>query len=215
MQIFVPTTATLAANVLNLMGYETSMSFISNDPTYGSMPILKISDSQGRSVGFGIAWPCAGVESLLLYSVTILLFLKKTNIPWKHRIIYFTIGAVVTYFINVLRVVTLFVIGINTGGAIIPILLSIYLIIKKKLDLKKVVVAIIVVTIITYIVTYPKPSSGIVSNYPWFLLPAIFASIASAFLLWKNFRKAAPLAYVAGTIGVLVGADVFHLYERR
>jgi thaumarchaeosortase len=116
MQIFVPTTATLAANVLNLMGYETTLSFISNNPTYGSMPILRISDSQ-RSVGFGIAWPCAGVESLLIYTVTILLFLKKTDIPWKHRIIYFAIGAVVTYFINVLRVVTLFVIAINTGSA--------------------------------------------------------------------------------------------------
>ena len=116
LQILVPTTATLAANVLSLMGYGTSMSFISNHPDYGSMPMLMINDSQGRYVVYGIAWPCAGVESLLIYSVTILLFLKKTDIPWKHRIIYFAVGAVVTYFINVLRVVTLFVIAINTGG---------------------------------------------------------------------------------------------------
>ena len=116
LQIFVPTTATLAANVLNLMGYETSMSFISNHPVWGSMPYLMVKDSQGRFAGFGIAWPCAGVESLLIYTVTILLFLKKTHIPWKHRIIYFAIGAVVTYFTNILRVVTIFVIAINTGG---------------------------------------------------------------------------------------------------
>jgi len=116
LQILVPTTATLAANVLNLMGYETAIRFVSNDPIYGSMPSLRIEDSQGRSAAAGIAWPCAGVESLLIYSLTILLFLKKTDIPWKHRIIYFAVGAVVTYFINVLRVVTLFVIAINTGG---------------------------------------------------------------------------------------------------
>jgi len=116
LQILVPTTATLAANVLNLMGYETTISFVSNHPIYGSMPSLTIKDSQGRSAAAGIAWPCAGVESLLLYTVTILLFLKKTDIPWKHRIIYFVIGAVVTYFINVLRVVTLFVIALNTGS---------------------------------------------------------------------------------------------------
>lgn len=116
LQIFVPATATLAANVLNLMGYETTMSFISNNPTYGSIPYLGATDSQGKSARFGIAWPCAGVESLIIYTVTILLFLKKTDIPWKHRIVYFVIGAIVTYFINVLRIATIFVIAINHGN---------------------------------------------------------------------------------------------------
>ena len=75
----------------------------------------------------------------------------------------------------------------------------------------KIVIGILVVSIITYFVTYPEPSSGIVSPYPFFLLPAIFASLFSVFLLWKDFRKAAPLAYISGTIGVLIGADVFRL----
>jgi thaumarchaeosortase len=114
LQILVPATATLAANVLNLMGYTTSMSFISNHPTYGSMPELVVTGSQG-SVRFGIAWPCSGVESLLIYTVTILLFLKKTDIPWKHRIIYFSIGAVVTYLINIFRVVTIFLLAMDYG----------------------------------------------------------------------------------------------------
>ncbi len=110
-QITVPTTATLAANVLNLMGYQTR--FLS--PTYG-MPVLIAWDSQGRSsLPFAIGWPCSGVESLLIYSVTILLFLQKSVIPWKHRIIYFVIGGIVTYFINILRIVTIFVISINGG----------------------------------------------------------------------------------------------------
>jgi len=116
LQIFVPTTATLAQNVLKLMGYQTSMSF-AIDPNYGSMPLLTAIDPKnGRGFGSYIAWPCAGVESLLIYTLTILLFLKKTTIPWKYRIIYFAIGAVVTYFINVFRVVTLFVIGIQHGA---------------------------------------------------------------------------------------------------
>lgn len=104
-------------------------------------------------------------------------------------------------------------VGINTGGAIIPILLSIYLIIKNKIKLVKVGIGVLIVSVVTYFVTYPKPESGIVSPYPWFLLPAVFASLVSVFLLWKNFRKAAPLAYISGTLGVLIGADVFHLYE--
>jgi len=110
-QIFVPTTATLAANVLNLMGYQTL--FLA--PLEGT-PRLMVWKTWPYVVTFGIAWPCSGVESLLIYyTVTILLFLKKTVIPWRQRIIYFVIGAIVTYFINVLRIVTIFVIALNGG----------------------------------------------------------------------------------------------------
>jgi len=110
-QIIVPTTTMLSANILNLMGYQTSIVVIT-DPNYGLLPYLSI---PSKNIGFGIAWPCSGVESLLLYTVTILLFLKKSSISWKHRIIYFTIGAIVTYFINILRIATFFIISINHG----------------------------------------------------------------------------------------------------
>jgi thaumarchaeosortase len=114
-QFLVLPTTNLAANALNLMGYETTLSFISNDPLYGSMPYLEVKDFQGVWRGFGIAWPCAGVESLLIYTAAILLFLKRTAIPWKHKIVYFVIGAIVTYFINILRIVSIFVIAVNHG----------------------------------------------------------------------------------------------------
>ncbi len=104
-------------------------------------------------------------------------------------------------------------VGINMGGAIIPIILSIYLVIKKKLEVYKVIISIVLVSIVTFFVTYPDPSNGIVSQFPKFLLPAIFASLASVVLLWKNFKKAAPLAYISGTLGVLIGADVFRLLD--
>jgi thaumarchaeosortase len=113
LQSLVPATAMLAASVLNLMGYTTSMSFTSNYSTYGSCPILKVVNYPWAK--FGIAWPCSGVESLIIYTLTILLFLKNMTIPWKHKIAYFAIGAVVTYFINVFRVVTLFLIAIGKG----------------------------------------------------------------------------------------------------
>jgi len=102
-------------------------------------------------------------------------------------------------------------IGINTGGAIIPILLSIYLTRKNKIPLKKIGVGILIVTVITFFVTYPVAEEGIISPFPFWLLPAIFASFASIFLSWKIFKQAAPLAYISGTIGVLIGADFFHL----
>jgi thaumarchaeosortase len=110
-QIIVPTTTMLSANLLNLMGYHTLWLGISS-----GLPTLIAWDSHGNySSPFAIGWPCSGVESLLLYTVTILLFLKKSAISWKHRIIYFTIGAIVTYFINILRIATFFIISINHG----------------------------------------------------------------------------------------------------
>ncbi|KYK26323.1 hypothetical protein AYK20_09090 [Thermoplasmatales archaeon SG8-52-1] len=104
-------------------------------------------------------------------------------------------------------------VGINLGGAIIPILLSIYLIFKKKIPLKSVGIGILVVTIIAYLVSRPEPDKGIVSAFPYWLLPAFFASITSVILLHKNFKKAAPLAYVSGTIGVLIGADFLRISQ--
>jgi uncharacterized membrane protein len=102
---------------------------------------------------------------------------------------------------------------INTGGAVIPIILSIYLSIKKRINWKKIGIGILIVTVITFFVTTPVPDKGIISPFPLWLLPAIFASLISVFLCWRDFRKAAPLAYISGTIGVLIGADFLHLWE--
>lgn len=114
-QIFVPATTMLAATFLNMMGYTANISYVENDPVYGSLTRLSVSDLQGRTAAFNIAWPCSGVESLLIYSVTILLFLKNSSIPWKHRIVYFGFGAFITYLINAFRIVTIFLIAIGGG----------------------------------------------------------------------------------------------------
>jgi thaumarchaeosortase len=114
-QIVVPTTTMLAASVLNMMGFATTISYIQNNPQMGSLTTLKVQALHGGSATYNIAWPCSGVESLLLYSVVILLFLKDTAIPLKQRIAYFAVGAGVTYFINALRIATIFIIAINGG----------------------------------------------------------------------------------------------------
>lgn len=116
LQIVVPTTTRLAAQVLNLMGFATQISEISR-PDLGLLPFLYAVNRQNPSMhaGFLIGWPCAGVESLLIYAVTIALFLKKSRTSWWHGIIYFAIGAVITYSINILRIVTIFLIEANHG----------------------------------------------------------------------------------------------------
>lgn len=113
-QILVPTTTMLAAGVLGLLGFGTSITYI-NSAEMGSLTRLEVKALSGKIQGFNIAWPCSGVESLLIYSVTILLFLKNSSIPWKHRIVYFVFGAAITYLINALRIATIFIIAINGG----------------------------------------------------------------------------------------------------
>lgn len=110
-QLLVPTTATLAAAVLGVMGYQTNLT------TSGSMPRLTATDPTNplRTATFDIAWPCAGIESLLIFTVVALLFLKRMPISLKAKIGYFAVGAAVTYFINILRIITIFTIGMNGG----------------------------------------------------------------------------------------------------
>lgn len=114
-QMIVPTTTQLAANILNTMGFRTEIFNVVNS-IYGSITVLNVRDTQGKILAsFGVGWPCAGVDSLLLYSVTLLLFLRKSAFSLKTSIVFFVVGAAITYFINVLRIVSIFLIAVNGG----------------------------------------------------------------------------------------------------
>lgn len=107
-QLLVPTTAMLAAGVLGFMGYTTLLG------TENGMPTLQGTGPLGTAK-FSIAWPCAGIESLLIFTAVVLLFLQQMHISWKTKTGYFIVGALVTYFINVLRIATIFTIGMEFG----------------------------------------------------------------------------------------------------
>ena len=107
-QILVPTTATLAARVLGLMGCTTSMVMQNGMPTLTAIGPL-------GTAKFAIAWPCAGIESFLIFTAVVLVFLQQMPISWKAKAGYFIVGATVTYFINVMRIVTIFTIGMQYG----------------------------------------------------------------------------------------------------
>lgn len=108
-QMLVPTTVTLANSLLTMMGYQTELS----GQTYKT-PVLKVRSETGEA-SFGIAWPCSGIDGLIVYSVITVLFLENNDSSLKRKIAYFLVGAVVTYFINVLRIVEIFVIAVKYG----------------------------------------------------------------------------------------------------
>ncbi|MDP3995894.1 MAG: DUF1614 domain-containing protein [bacterium] len=98
--------------------------------------------------------------------------------------------------------------AINLGGAVIPILLSfyfLYLMWSGGLALKPVFIAAVLMTVISKILARVIPGTGI--SMPAFVPPILSAALA--LLLAPGY--AAPVAFVAGTLGVLLGADVLNL----
>ncbi len=82
------------------------------------MPRLTVIDPNNvsRTATLAVAWPCAGIEGLLIFSVVILLFLSNMAIPWKTKLSYFAFGAVITYSVNILRVVSICLVAVDAGS---------------------------------------------------------------------------------------------------
>jgi thaumarchaeosortase len=54
-----------------------------------------------------VFWPSAGVDSMIIFTLVMLAFLLKIDIPRKKKIIYFVIGAFGTASVNVIRITSL------------------------------------------------------------------------------------------------------------
>jgi uncharacterized membrane protein len=96
------------------------------------------------------------------------------------------------------------VIAVNVGGAVIPTAMSVYLLLKYRLWTQA-IVATAVVTLVCHLMATPVPGLGIAE--PVFV-PALVAAI-TALLLSRQY--AAPLAYIGGSLGTLLGADLLNL----
>jgi uncharacterized membrane protein len=95
-------------------------------------------------------------------------------------------------------------IAVNIGGAVIPTLVSLYLVIKHKLWITG-ALAVAGVAIVVHWLAYPVPGIGIA--VPMFV--PVVATVIVAVLLSRE--QAARLAYVGGSLGTLIGADLTNL----
>ena len=113
LQVFALPTAATSAALFELLGYTTQLRY---PVRYGesNLPLLVVT-KDGKMASVGIAWACAGVHSLLLYTLIILVFFKKLAISKQSKIIYFLVGFIGTYFVNVLRVFSLVLVMLNYG----------------------------------------------------------------------------------------------------
>ena len=100
-------------------------------------------------------------------------------------------------------------IAVNTGGCLIPLMFSYYLIHFNQIDGFKIVIATLIVTAICRWASRPIPGVGI--GMPIFVAP-IAAAITA---IGIDPAHSAPLAYICGTLGVLIGADLLRLRDMR
>ena len=100
------------------------------------------------------------------------------------------------------------ILAINVDGAVIPIMLSFYLLLRYDLWWLGAAATAIVAFVVHRMAT-PIPGVGI--SVPTFAPPLLAAGVA----LVLSRRLAAPIAYIGGSLGVLVGADLLNLGRLR
>jgi uncharacterized membrane protein len=96
------------------------------------------------------------------------------------------------------------VLAVNVGGAVIPTVMSAYLLLRYQLWLRAALVTVVVAAVMHSMAT-PVPGIGIA--VPVFA-PVVTTAII-AFILSREY--AAPLAYIGGSMGTLIGADLLNL----
>lgn len=96
------------------------------------------------------------------------------------------------------------VLAVNVGGAVIPAMMSTYLVLRYRLWLKA-TIAVVAIAILMHMSATPVQGVGIAVP----VFAPIVATAVLAFLLSREY--AAPLAYIGGSMGTLIGADLLNL----
>jgi len=101
--------------------------------------------------------------------------------------------------------------AVNLGGCLIPCAIAIYEVTRVAVRGPGALLTLIIITLITVVVCYriSRPLPGIGIAIPALIPPLIAAALS--LLLMPDF--APPVAFVAGVLGPLIGADLLRLKE--
>lgn len=100
-------------------------------------------------------------------------------------------------------------VALNVGGGLIPIGFSLYLFLHSDVVLLEVLQGIIFVSLVSYL--FSRPVHGLGIGMPILVAPLSAALVA----VLLNPDASPPLAYISGTMGVLIGADLLRLKDIR
>ena len=159
----------------------------------------------------GYAYERIGISAHLIFPLLLLSLLGSAiNIPVtqisggpmvsQQRVDFFGIR----YVIPVVGHHEQTVIAVNVGGAVVPTLISLYLLFTTGLFVRG-LLGVALVSAIVYRLARPVPGVGIA--VPLFV-PPLLAAFTGLIL---SPAQAPALAYIAGTMGCLIGADLLNL----
>jgi uncharacterized membrane protein len=97
----------------------------------------------------------------------------------------------------------------NVGGCVVPVAFCLYLLAHHPLNIFYVVLAVAAVTLLSFKTSRSVPGIGM--GMPILLAPILAALVSVAL----DPANAAPMAFISGTMGVLIGADLLHLEDIR
>lgn len=99
------------------------------------------------------------------------------------------------------------VIAVNVGGCVVPLAFSLYLFNLSRPDVLHAVTAVATVAMVSYGISFSIPRVGIA-------MPVLVAPLTAAVAaLMLDPEQAPALAYIGGTLGVLIGADILRLKD--
>ena len=101
------------------------------------------------------------------------------------------------------------ILAVNVGGALIPVALSVYLISQINFGLSLPILLAVVTVVVNRLA---RPVRGMGIGVPG-LAPPLVAALGAYILCPMELR--APCAYIASTMGILVGADLLNLGQIR
>ncbi len=97
----------------------------------------------------------------------------------------------------------------NVGGCVVPAAFCLYLLAHHPLNIFYVVLAVAAVALLSFKTSRRVPGIGM--GMPVLLAPLLAALVSVAL----DPANAAPMAFISGTLGVLIGADLLHLKDIR
>jgi uncharacterized membrane protein len=108
------------------------------------------------------------------------------------------------------------IIAMNLGGCILPLLLAAFELAMIAIAAPQVLSALGVATTVCVVVCYfaARPIQGVGIAMPALLPPAVAVGVTWLLLMPEQFGSVrAPVAFVAGVAGPLIGADLLHLRD--
>jgi uncharacterized membrane protein len=94
--------------------------------------------------------------------------------------------------------------AVNVGGAVIPVLISLYILLKCQVPFRALLATGFMSVVIFRLA---RPIRGVGIGVP-VLVPPLLAALIALIISPAN---APPVAYVSGTLGTLIGADLMNL----